>query len=86
MIGQLPQNIALKLWANHVKILGTSPVDLDRAEDRYKFSTALDNCGIDQPAWKELSSVSEAESFADSVGYPGKKIAQFFFVFIILFL
>lgn len=68
--GQLPQNIALKLWNNSVNVLGTSPVDLDRAEDRFKFSKALDNIGVDQPAWKELSSMEEAQEFAEKVGFP----------------
>jgi len=68
--GQLPQNIALKMWNRGVRILGTSPVNLDRAEDREKFSKAMDAIGIDQPAWRELKSTAEAHEFADSVGYP----------------
>ncbi|ORX77122.1 large subunit of carbamoyl-phosphate synthase [Anaeromyces robustus] len=68
--GQLPQNIALKMWNRGVRILGTSPVNLDRAEDREKFSKAMDAIGIDQPAWKELKSTEEAHKFADTVGYP----------------
>ncbi|TPX50140.1 carbamoyl-phosphate synthase (glutamine-hydrolysing) [Synchytrium endobioticum] len=68
--GQLPQNIALKLWNKGVNCLGTSPVNVDRAEDREKFSRILDQIGVDQPAWKELRSVSEALAFADKVGYP----------------
>lgn len=52
------------------KILGTNPVDIDKAEDRQKFSEILDSIGLDQPAWKELTSVAEAEKFASSVGYP----------------
>jgi carbamoyl-phosphate synthase large subunit len=69
--GQLPQNIALRLQeSGGAKILGTDPKDIDKAEDRHKFSQILDSIGVDQPAWKELSSVSEAEKFADEVGYP----------------
>ncbi|KAI9335276.1 large subunit of carbamoyl-phosphate synthase [Obelidium mucronatum] len=70
MGGQLPQNIALPLHQRGVKVLGTSPVDVDRAEDREKFSRVLDSINVDQPAWKELTSVEEALSFADDVGYP----------------
>jgi carbamoyl-phosphate synthase large subunit len=69
--GQLPQNIALKLQeTGKAKILGTDPNDIDKAEDRHKFSSILDSIGVDQPAWKELTSLKEAEDFADSVGYP----------------
>ncbi|KAJ3188254.1 carbamoyl-phosphate synthase (glutamine-hydrolyzing) cpa2 [Gaertneriomyces sp. JEL0708] len=68
--GQLPQNIALKLWNRGVNVLGTSPVDVDRAEDREKFSRILDDIGVDQPEWKELSSVDEALAFAERVTYP----------------
>ncbi|KAJ1568418.1 carbamoyl-phosphate synthase (glutamine-hydrolyzing) cpa2 [Cladochytrium tenue] len=68
--GQLPQNIALPLLHNGVKVLGTSPEDIDRAEDRYKFSSVLDEIGVDQPAWKELSDVKSALDFAAGVGYP----------------
>ena len=69
--GQLPQNIALKLQeTGKARILGTDPKDIDKAEDRHKFSQILDDIGIDQPKWKELTSFKEAEAFADSVGYP----------------
>ncbi len=69
--GQLPQNIALRLQEQgHARILGTDPKDIDRAEDRQKFSGILDSIGIDQPAWKELTSVADAEAFADEVSYP----------------
>lgn len=69
--GQLPQNIALKLQeVGKAKVLGTNPKDIDKAEDRHKFSQILDEIGVDQPAWKELRSVKEAEEFADTVGYP----------------
>ena len=68
--GQLPQNIALKLHQAGVPILGTSPLDIDRAEDRYKFSKMLDDIGVDQPEWKELTSIADAFAFAKKVSYP----------------
>ncbi|KAF2001135.1 carbamoyl-phosphate synthase [Amniculicola lignicola CBS 123094] len=69
--GQLPQNIALKLQeTGKAKVLGTDPLDIDKAEDRHKFSTILDSIGVDQPAWKELTSYEEAQKFANDVGYP----------------
>ncbi|PUU72907.1 hypothetical protein B9Z19DRAFT_1096346 [Tuber borchii] len=68
--GQLPQNIALKLQNNGARVLGTNPEDIDRAEDRHKFSQILDSIGVDQPAWKELTSVKEARAFAEEVSYP----------------
>ncbi|KAF7185878.1 Carbamoyl-phosphate synthase arginine-specific large chain [Pseudocercospora fuligena] len=69
--GQLPQNIALKLQeTGKAKVLGTNPEDIDKAEDRHKFSQILDSIGVDQPAWKELTSYKEAKEFAESVSYP----------------
>lgn len=69
--GQLPQNIALRLQeTGKAHVLGTNPKDIDKAEDRHKFSQILDSIGVDQPAWKELTSVADAERFADEVGYP----------------
>lgn len=69
--GQLPQNIALRLQEEgKARILGTDPKDIDKAEDRHKFSQILDSIGVDQPAWKELTSVAEAYKFADEVNYP----------------
>lgn len=69
--GQLPQNIALRLQeTGKANVLGTDPKDIDKAEDRQKFSAILDSIGLDQPAWKELTSVQAAEEFADQVGYP----------------
>ncbi|KAI6093773.1 putative carbamoyl-phosphate synthase arginine-specific large chain [Hypoxylon rubiginosum] len=69
--GQLPQNIALRLQeTGKANVLGTDPKDIDKAEDRQKFSEILDSIGVDQPAWNELTSVAEAEKFADQVGYP----------------
>jgi carbamoylphosphate synthase large subunit len=57
--GQIPNNLAMRLHNSGVKILGTSPESIDRAEDRYKFSSMLDMLGIDQPGWKELTTVKE---------------------------
>ncbi|KFA64119.1 hypothetical protein S40285_00854 [Stachybotrys chlorohalonatus IBT 40285] len=69
--GQLPQNIALRLQeTGGANVLGTNPIDIDKAEDRQKFSEILDSIGVDQPAWNELTSVQEAEAFAQEVGYP----------------
>ncbi|KAL2258446.1 hypothetical protein VTK26DRAFT_8237 [Humicola hyalothermophila] len=69
--GQLPQNIALRLQeTGKAKVLGTDPRNIDKAEDRQKFSEILDSIGVDQPAWKELTSVEAAEKFAEEVGYP----------------
>lgn len=69
--GQLPQNIALKLQeSGKARVLGTDPLDIDKAEDRNKFSQILDSIGVDQPAWKELTTVADARSFAENVGYP----------------
>ena len=68
--GQVANNLALALHAAGVPILGTSPLDIDRAEDRNKFSALLDELGVDQPAWAELSTPDEAERFADEAGYP----------------
>ena len=70
MGGQIPNNLALPLYKAGVSILGTSPVDIDRAEDRHKFSQLLDKLGIDQPVWKELTSIEDAEKFANQVDYP----------------
>ena len=70
MGGQTPNNIALALHRQNVKIYGTSPEMIDTAENRYKFSRMLDKIGVDQPLWKELTSFPEAQSFCDKVGYP----------------
>ncbi|MCK4614448.1 MAG: carbamoyl-phosphate synthase (glutamine-hydrolyzing) large subunit, partial [Thermoplasmata archaeon] len=70
MGGQIPNNLALPLHRSGIKILGTSPMNIDRAEDRHKFSKLLDDLGIDQPQWKELTDIQEAEDFANRVGYP----------------
>ncbi|CAB4255620.1 similar to Saccharomyces cerevisiae YJR109C CPA2 Large subunit of carbamoyl phosphate synthetase, which catalyzes a step in the synthesis of citrulline, an arginine precursor [Maudiozyma barnettii] len=68
--GQQPQNIALSLFENGCNILGTSPLDIDKAENRHKFSTILDSIRVDQPEWSELSSMEEANKFALKVGFP----------------
>ena len=68
--GQIPNNLAMKLHRQSVPILGTSPLSIDRAENRHKFSAMLDQRGIDQPAWKELTSLEEMEEFVNKVGYP----------------
>ncbi|KAI6108735.1 hypothetical protein EDD16DRAFT_67380 [Pisolithus croceorrhizus] len=70
MGGQTPNNIALPLYRQNVKIYGTSPEMIDTAENRFKFSRLLDEIGVDQPKWKELTSFKEALAFCDSVGYP----------------
>ncbi|KAF2263334.1 carbamoyl-phosphate synth [Lojkania enalia] len=70
MGGQTPNNIALPLHRMNVKILGTSPEMIDTAENRYKFSRMLDRISVDQPAWKELTSIEEATEFCDRVSYP----------------
>jgi carbamoyl-phosphate synthase large subunit len=68
--GQTPNNLALQLHQAGITVLGTSPIDIDRAEDRHKFSTLLDTIGVDQPAWREVSSLSDAVAFAEDTGYP----------------
>lgn len=68
--GQIPNNLAMKLYRQSVPILGTSPVSIDRAENRNKFSAMLDQLGIDQPAWQELTSLEDMKLFIKKVGYP----------------
>jgi carbamoyl-phosphate synthase large subunit len=70
MGGQTPNNLSLKLHKFGVNILGTSPIDIDRAEDRNKFSSLLDELDIDQPKWKELTTIEDVNEFIDVVGYP----------------
>ena len=70
MGGQIPNNLAMKCRKAGMRVLGTSPESIDAAENRFKFSKLLDGLGIDQPAWRELRSVKEAEAFAEGVGYP----------------
>lgn len=70
MGGQIPNNLAMRLHRQKVPILGTSPEDIDRAENRQKFSSLLDNLGIDQPRWSELTSIEDIYKFVDEVGFP----------------
>lgn len=68
--GQIPNNLAMRLHNYGVPILGTSPIDIDRAENRDKFSAMLDRLGIDQPAWRALTSFEDIKSFVEQVGFP----------------
>ncbi len=70
MGGQIPNNLALKLWNMGYNVLGTSPENIDRAEDRNKFSTLCDSLGIPQPGWKELTTIENAKAFAKKAGFP----------------
>ncbi|MBI2655167.1 carbamoyl-phosphate synthase (glutamine-hydrolyzing) large subunit [Candidatus Woesearchaeota archaeon] len=70
MGGQIPNNLAMKLHKQDVRILGTSPLSIDSAEDRHKFSKLLDELKIDQPEWTEAKSIEEADKFAAKAGYP----------------
>jgi carbamoyl-phosphate synthase large subunit len=70
MGGQVPNNLAMDLYRNKVKILGTSPLNIDRAENRYKFSGLLDEIGLDQPEWIEATTLEDAKKFANKSGYP----------------
>ena len=68
--GQIPNNLAMKLHRQGVPVLGTSPVNIDRAENRDKFSAMLDKLGIDQPAWRALTSLEDIQQFVKEVGFP----------------
>ena len=68
--GQIPNNLAMRLDAQHIHILGTSAKSIDNAEDREKFSAMLDRIGVDQPRWKELSSMEDINEFVREVGFP----------------
>ena len=70
MGGQIPNNLAMKLHRQHVPVLGTSPVNIDNAEDREKFSSLLDKLNIDQPRWARLFTIEEIHKFVEEVGYP----------------
>ena len=70
MGGQIPNNLAMRLYKQNVPVLGTSPVSVDNAEDRHKFSSMLDRLEIDQPRWKELSSLEDIFTFTEQVGFP----------------
>lgn len=68
--GQIPNNLALRLDAQGVSILGTSAESIDRAEDRDKFSAMLDTIGVDQPEWRALTSLEDIQAFVQEVGFP----------------
>lgn len=68
--GQIPNNLALRLDAQNIHILGTSAKSIDNAEDRDKFSAMLDRIGVDQPEWRALTSLEDINSFVDKVGFP----------------
>lgn len=68
--GQIPNNLAMRLHTQDVTILGTSPLSIDRAENRHKFSSMLDELRVDQPRWQELTSVEDINLFVDRIGYP----------------
>ena len=68
--GQIPNNLAMRLYKEKVPVLGTSPVSIDRAENRHKFSEMLDILKVDQPRWKELSTIDDIFEFVDRIGFP----------------
>ncbi len=68
--GQIPNNLALRLDKKNIPVLGTTPKNIDRAEDRHKFSTMLDNLGVDQPRWRELTDMEGIYEFVNEVGFP----------------
>jgi carbamoyl-phosphate synthase large subunit len=70
MGGQIPNNLAMRLYEQKVNILGTSPVSIDNAENRNKFSMLLDSLNIDQPRWKEVTRIEDVHKFVDNVGFP----------------
>ena len=68
--GQIPNNLAMRLYNENVPVIGSSPLSIDRAENRHKFSAMLDDLLIDQPRWKELSSINDIFEFVDRIGFP----------------
>jgi len=68
--GQIPNNLAMRLYKENVPVMGTSPTSIDRAENRHKFSEMLDDLSVDQPRWKELSSIRDIIEFVDRIGFP----------------
>jgi carbamoyl-phosphate synthase large subunit len=68
--GQIPNNLAMRLYKENVPVMGTSPISIDRAENRHKFSEMCDALHIDQPAWKELTSIEDINEFVDRIGFP----------------
>ena len=83
--GQIPNGLAIPLDKAGVRILGTSAASIDNAEDRMKFSDMIDEIGVQQPRWRELTSVASAMDFASNVGYPGKSLFQIIIFFILHF-
>ncbi|NWG28271.1 MAG: carbamoyl-phosphate synthase (glutamine-hydrolyzing) large subunit [Ignavibacteriaceae bacterium] len=70
MGGQVPNNLAMKLHKAGIKIIGTSPEQIDNAESRHKFSQILDSIGVDQPEWREVTTLDDAKQFSQKVSYP----------------
>lgn len=70
MGGQIPNNLAMKLHQAGIKIIGTSAMQIDNAESRHKFSQILDEIGVDQPEWREVTTLEDAKQFSQKVGYP----------------
>jgi carbamoyl-phosphate synthase large subunit len=68
--GQIPNNLAVRLAENHIPLLGTTAKSIDNAEDRHKFSAMLDRIGVDQPRWKELTTLEDVNAFVREVGFP----------------
>ena len=68
--GQIPNNLAMKLYRQHIPVLGTPPLSIDKAENRHKFSMMLDKLGIDQPEWIEATTLEDVYAFCDKVNYP----------------
>lgn len=68
--GQIPNNLAIRLYNRKIHVLGTSPLSIDNAENRHKFSMMLDKLEIDQPRWKELTSIDDIHGFVDNIGFP----------------
>ena len=68
--GQIPNNLAMRLYQENIPVLGTSPLSIDRAENRHKFSHMCDMLAIDQPRWKELSTIEDIFEFVDRIGFP----------------
>ena len=68
--GQIPNNLAMRLYKENVPVIGTSPVSIDRAENRHKFSSMLDVLHVDQPRWQELTSIDDIYEFVDRIGFP----------------
>ena len=70
MGGQIPNNLAIRCFESHLRVLGTSPTNVDKAENRHTFSSLLEELDVPQPPWRELSSIEETKEFVSGVGYP----------------